>query len=92
MHPDYDPADFVTRDVGVVVLDEAFPLAEYGALPALDSLTRWPARRKQDTTFTTRRLRRAADVPEAAAWKIESQRLRMVATPRLVQVELGRHR
>src|SRR6478735_1792211 len=37
-HPNFDPADFVTRDVGVVVLDAPMAMPEYGALPALDSI------------------------------------------------------
>ena len=82
VHPDYDPADFRVRDVGVVVLDEAFPLAEYGALPALDTFDGL----QKKATFTTVGYGVQRMFPEAAAWKIESERLRMVATPRLLQV------
>ena len=82
VHPDYDPADFTVRDVGVVVLDASFPLAEYGALPALDTFDSVGKK----ATFTTVGYGVQRMFPEAAAWKIESERLRMVATPRLLQV------
>ena len=88
VHPDYDPADFVTRDVGVVVLDEPMSMPEYGALPALNELDALaPRRGKQDTTFTAVGYGVQMMFPAAASWKIESQRLRMVAHPRLVQLD-----
>jgi secreted trypsin-like serine protease len=34
-HPDYDPAAFYLNDLGMVVLDEAVDLPEYGVLPEL---------------------------------------------------------
>jgi hypothetical protein len=37
-HPDYDPGAFFLYDLGVVVLDEPFPMDEYGILPALGVL------------------------------------------------------
>jgi hypothetical protein len=82
VHPDYDPADFRVRDVGVVVLDTAYELPEYGALPALNTFD--SSSRKVDFTTVGYGVQRM--FPEAADWKIESQRLRMVATPRLLQV------
>jgi len=52
-HPQYDPSAFYLYDLGVVVLDEPFPMAEYGALPEEDQLDALATRRgKQDTTFT----------------------------------------
>src|SRR5699024_10008158 len=87
VHPDYDPADFTVRDVGVVVLDDALPMAEYGVLPELDT---FDAPGTNKATFTTVGYGVQRMFPEAAAWKIESQRLRMVATPRLLQVNGNR--
>jgi len=84
VHPDYDPADFTVRDVGVVVLDAALPMAEYGALPALDTFD--TLGKKKTATFTTVGYGVQRMFPPAAEWKIESLRLRMVATPRLLQV------
>lgn len=37
-HPDYDPTAFFLFDLGVIVLDEPFPMAEYGQLPTLGVL------------------------------------------------------
>lgn len=84
VHPDYDPADFTRRDVGVVVLDSPFARSRYGALPALDSIDALAARPGQPATFTTVGYGVQRLFPEVTG-KIESQRLRMVATPRLVQ-------
>jgi len=38
VHPDYNPAAFFLYDLGVVVLDEPYPLDEYGELPELGVL------------------------------------------------------
>ncbi len=85
VHPDFDPADFTRRDVGVVVLDSPVTMQEYGELPPLDSIDPLAAEPGKAPTFTTVGYGVQRTFPEAAAWKIESQRLRMVATPRLVQ-------
>ena len=85
VHPDYDPADFTRRDVGVVVLDSGWAVDEYAELPALDSLDALAAQPGQAATFTTVGCGVQRMFPEAAARKIEAQRLRMVATPRLLQ-------
>jgi len=37
-HPDYNPAAFFLYDLGVVVLDEPYPMGEYGELPDLGVL------------------------------------------------------
>jgi hypothetical protein len=37
-HPDYDPGAFFLYDLGVVVLDEPYPMDEYGELPELGVL------------------------------------------------------
>jgi secreted trypsin-like serine protease len=86
-HPDYDPSDFPFRDLGVVVLDEPKVLDAYGALPTLNAFDTWQTKRGlQDTTFTTVGYGVQRMFPDAASRKIEYQRLRMVATPRLVQM------
>jgi hypothetical protein len=82
-HPTYDPSRFFLADVGVVVLDEPYVLAEYGQLPAenvLDSLAR--RRGKQDVTFTAvgYGLQRINPV------FVEAERVRMLARPRLIQI------
>ena len=86
-HPDYDPAHFVTRDVGVVVLDSPVSMPDYGTLPALNEFDALRTQRGlQDVGFTAVGYGVQAMYPDAAGWKVEYQRIRMVATPRLVQV------
>jgi secreted trypsin-like serine protease len=87
-HPDYDPSDFTTRDVGVVVLEKPFPRSQYGALPTLNQFDAWQKQRGlQDAVFTTVGYGVQKLFPDAAGWKTEYERLRMVATPRLVQMD-----
>lgn len=86
-HPAYDPNLFFLRDLGAVVLDEQFPLAAYAALPSqneLDSL-----RPSAQTTFTTVGYGVQTAYPTPADWKESRLRVRMVATPHLVQINTG---
>jgi hypothetical protein len=85
-HPDYDPSDFTRRDVGVVVLDDPVYRNEYGALPAPNQFDAWKNQRGlQDAVFTTVGYGVQKLFPDAAG-KLEYERLRMVATPKLVQM------
>jgi len=84
-HPQFIPEAFFVFDLGVVVLDEPFVLGEYGALPAADELDAMKTRRgKQDTTFTA--------VGYGLQWInpvfVEAERVRMSATPRLIQINV----
>jgi hypothetical protein len=82
-HPQYDPAAFFLYDLGVVVLDEPVFMDEYGVLPELDVLDGMKTKRgKQDTTFTAvgYGLQRINPV------FVEAERVRMVANPRLIQI------
>jgi len=86
-HPDYNPAAFVLRDVGVVVLDEPYVSAtgQYGELPALNQLdTLQTARGLQDVTFTAV----GYGVQRINPVFREAERVRMVATPRLIQINV----
>ncbi len=86
-HPDYNPDAFYLYDLGVVVLDEPFPMSEYGALPDEDQLDALAKRRgKQDTTFTAVGYGLQKSFPDAAAWKEQSDRVRYVAHPKLNQI------
>jgi hypothetical protein len=85
-HPAYDPNAFFLADVGVVVLDEPVAMPRYGVLPALGSLD--PLARQRGLQNTSFRavgygLQRINPV------FIESQLIRMVATPHLVQINTG---
>jgi hypothetical protein len=91
-HPRYDPDAFFLFDLGVVVLDEPFPSpnGEYGDLPVqdhLDSLAR--KRGKKDLTFTAVGYGLQRSFPDAASWKNQSERVRMKATPKLIQINTG---
>lgn len=89
-HPQYDPNRFFIRDLGVVVLDTAFPMSRYGALPSTDQLDSLANRRgQQDVTFTAVGYGLQKSFPDAASWQTQAQRIRMVATPKLNQINTG---
>jgi hypothetical protein len=89
-HPLYNPNAFYLFDLGVVVLDEPFPMSAYGALPKLDQLDKLKTQRgKQDVTFTAVGYGMQKSFPDAASWKDVAQRIRMVAYPRLIQINGG---
>lgn len=83
-HPDYNPAAFYIRDVGVVVLDEAFysPNGVYGALPSLNQLDALKPGKKSWFTAVGYGLQRINPV------FVEAERVRMVATPHLIQINV----
>jgi hypothetical protein len=86
-HPQYDPNAFYLYDLGLVVLDEPFAMAEYGALPAPDELDQYKQGKKVSFTSVGYGLQKS--FPDAASWKNVAQRVRMVATPRLIQINTG---
>lgn len=86
-HPDYNPAAFFVRDVGVVVLDEPFasPNGEYGELPSLNQLDALKTKRGlQNTTFTAV----GYGLQQINPVFVESRLDRMVATPHLIQINV----
>ena len=84
-HPDYNPSAFFIRDVGVVVLDEPVYMDEYGVLPELDQLDALKTQRgKQDVTFTAVGYGLQFINPVF----VESERVRMVSTPHLIQINV----
>jgi hypothetical protein len=88
-HPDYDPDRFFYRDLGIVVLDAPVALGEYGALPVLNQLDALKTERgKKDVTFTAVGYGLQASFPDAAAWKDEAVKVRMVAHPKLNQINV----
>ena len=86
-HPDYDPAAFYVRDVGVVVLDEPVRMDTYGQLPTQDQLDSLKPRRS--TTFTSVGYGLQKSFPGAASWKNVAERVRMAANPQLLQINTG---
>lgn len=89
-HPQYNPNAFFLYDLGVVVLDHKVKMDEYGVLPALNVLdTLTNKRGKQDVTFTAVGYGLQMSFPDAAAWKEHNVRIRMVAYPKLNQINGG---
>ena len=89
-HPQYNPNAFFLYDLGVVVLDAPVTMDEYGELPGrnrLDALAK--KRGKQDVTFTAVGYGLQKSFPDAASWKTQALKIRMVAHPTLVQINGG---
>jgi len=86
-HPDYYDYPWFMKDLGVVVLDEAYDLDEYGVLPQLDQLDSMKTKRgKQDVTFTAVGYGLQKSFPDAASWKEVAEKVRMVSYPKLNQI------
>ena len=89
-HPQYDPNAFYLHDLGVVVLDEPVVASTYGALPSLDQLDALKSGKvKQDTFFTAVGYGLQKAFPDAASWKDQALKVRMVSYPRLIQINTG---
>lgn len=85
-HPQYNPANFSRYDLGVVVLSAPVVLSTYGVLPRQDVLDQLATKRgRQNVTFTAvgYGLQRINPV------FVEAARVRMVATPHLMQINGG---
>jgi len=89
-HPDYNPNAFSRYDLGVVELDQSYPMAEYGVLPALNQLDELKTRRGlKDVSFTAVGYGLQQSFPDAASFLENNVRIRMVATPQLLQINGG---
>ncbi|HQW50778.1 MAG TPA: trypsin-like serine protease [Tepidiformaceae bacterium] len=89
-HPQYDPNAFFLYDLGVVVLDTPVVMSTYGQLPLLNQLDALAKKRgKQDVTFTAVGYGLQKSFPTAADWQTQQQKIRMVAHPKLVQINGG---
>ncbi len=88
-HPEYNPNAFFYRDLGIVVLDEPVYMDTYGALPEPDVLDTLKSKRGlQDLTFTAVGYGLQMSFPDAAAWKESALKIRMVAHPKLIQINV----
>jgi V8-like Glu-specific endopeptidase len=88
-HPLFNTAPFVVHDVGVVVLCDAKTDVTYGSLPAVNSLDALKVRRGQkDVTLTAVGYGLQKSFPDAAAWKDQQDRVRMLAKPQLLQINV----
>jgi hypothetical protein len=89
-HPQYNPNAFYLFDLGAVVLDKPMKVNKFGALPKLDVLDDLASRRgTQNVEFTSVGYGLQQSFPDAASWKENNQRVRMVAHPHLVQINTG---
>lgn len=88
-HPQYDDAAFYLYDLGIVVLDEPVQVAEYGQLPALNQLDAYAKSAKKNAWFTAVGYGLQKSFPDAASWKDQALRTRMVSTPKLNQINTG---
>ena len=89
-HPQYNRDAFYLYDLGVVVLDKPMKMKKYAALPqqnVLDQLA--TVRGTQDLTFTAVGYGLQESFPDAASWKENNQRVRMLARPQLLQINTG---
>jgi len=85
-HPQYDPAAFFLYDLGVIVLKKPVYLSKYARLPAVDQLDKLASQRGlQDVTFTAV----GYGLQEINPVFEEAERVRMFATPHLIQINSG---
>jgi V8-like Glu-specific endopeptidase len=89
-HPSYNPNAFYRYDLGVVVLNKARKMAEYGALPKQDVLDKLATQRGvQNVNFTAVGYGLQKSFPDQASFLENNKRVRMVAYPHLVQINTG---
>ena len=90
-HPEYADGPFVLHDVGVVKLCSMVIVGsnQYGVLPSVDQLDSLKTRRgKQDVTFTAVGYGLQKSFPDAVSFKESRLRIRMIATPHLLQINV----
>lgn len=86
-HPLFNSAQFYLHDLGVVVLDTPVTMSTYGALPQLNVLDQYKTKRGlSKLTFTAVGYGMQKSFPDAASWKDQSYKIRMVAYPKLIQI------
>jgi hypothetical protein len=82
-HPDYDPNAFFLHDLGVVTLSAPVTGRGFGALPEEGALSDLP----KHASITSVGYGLQKSFPDAAAFKDEAVRIRMVATPRISGID-----
>lgn len=89
-HPLYENAPFTQHDVGVVILqDPGVILDEYGVLPEVNQLDILKTKRGlQNVTFTSVGYGLQESFPEPASFLEHNERVRMVAYPHLIQINV----
>jgi Trypsin len=87
-HPQYDPNAFFLHDLGVVTITRSsidLTTRGFGELPTLGQLSTLP--KHAELTAVGYGLQKS--FPDAAAFKDEAVRIRMVAHPRLMAIDTG---
>lgn len=88
-HPQFGEASFVFHDVGVVILSAPVQRSIYGQLPAEDQLDGLKTQRgRQNTTFTAVGYGLQESFPDQASFLEHNVRVRMVAYPELLQINV----
>lgn len=88
-HPQFHEGSFVLHDVGVVTLCAPVVMDTYGVLPAVDQLDSLKTKRgQQDVTFTAVGYGLQKSFPDATSYKDQSFKIRMVANPKLNQINV----
>lgn len=89
-HPLYETGPFYLHDVGVVILKKPIKLDTYGTLPSVNQLDILASQvNNSDITFTSVGYGLQKSFPDAASWKDQASRVRMVAYPKLNQINTG---
>lgn len=86
-HPLYETASFFYNDVGIVILEApgVTGLSSYGTLPEVDSLDQYARKRGQNDLYFTAV---GYGLQEVNPVFIQADRVRMVAYPELVQINV----
>jgi len=88
-HPLYPTAAFFVHDVGMIELTEDINLEEYGTLPQANQLDALKTKRgQQDLTFTAVGYGLQQSFPDAASWKTQAEKVRYVAHPKLIAINV----
>lgn len=92
VHPLFETAPFFYHDVGVIKLSDPVYLPEgksYGQLPAVNQLDAYKTKRGlQPLTFTAVGYGLQQSFPDPAYWKTNNVKIRMVAYPKLIQINV----
>jgi secreted trypsin-like serine protease len=89
-HPLFETAPFFVHDVGVVILSAPVPgVTVFGTLPSVNQLDAYKTQRGLNKlTFTSVGYGLQQSFPDAASWKEHNVKVRMVAYPRLIQMNV----
>jgi secreted trypsin-like serine protease len=85
-HPLYETGPFYMHDVGVVILEKAFKLKTYGALPTVDQFDAFKKQKGNNIGFTAVGYGLQQSFPDASYWKTHNTKTRYVAYPWLLQI------